>query len=121
MSALEKHDELSEERAERVLVMSGVPPPELGVEMGSEMFVLCEDMLAVAFAPNGRKSYGERRWSWRGSNPRPDNEPLSLLHVYFVINFRPKAGYKHPTLSLALKISHYGQSFRAAISRFVMP
>lgn len=101
--------------------MSGVPPRELGVEMGVVMFVLIEDMLAFAFAPIGCKSYGEHRWSWRGSNPRPDNEPLSLLHAYFVVNFRPKAGYKHPTLSLALKISHYGQSLRAAISRFVMP
>ena len=28
-----------------------------------------------------RQGFGERRWSWRESNPRPNRQPISFLHA----------------------------------------
>jgi hypothetical protein len=41
-------------------------------------------------------------WSRRDSNPRPNKERLSFLHVYLILNFRAETGYEHPTSALSL-------------------
>lgn len=44
-------------------------------------------------------------WSWRGSNPRPNKESASFLHVYFFVNFRFCNGKEHPIQNLFSKAS----------------
>jgi len=66
--------------------------------------------------PQVRIAVGETLWSWRESNPRPNNESKSFLHAYFVIKFQLKAGHKHPTFNLSLFISPLNQGVLMAIS-----
>ena len=40
-------------------------------------------------------------WTWRESNPRPNKEIISLLHVYLCLNFRVQARPKPPTCTLS--------------------
>lgn len=40
-------------------------------------------------------------WTWRESNPRPNKEIISLLHVYLCLNFRAQARPKPPTCTLS--------------------
>lgn len=42
------------------------------------------------------------KWSRRGSNPRPNKESASFLHVYFLIDFRLWDGQEHPNPQLML-------------------
>lgn len=43
-----------------------------------------------------------KKWSRRGSNPRPNKESASFLHVYFLIDFRLRDGQEHPNPQLML-------------------
>ena len=36
------------------------------------------------------------QWRWRESNPRPNSEPIRLLHAYLRLSFRIRAGPKPP-------------------------
>ncbi|MFT7612902.1 MAG: hypothetical protein ACI9J3_001868 [Parvicellaceae bacterium] len=55
----------------------------------------------VAQATLLRQGFEERRWSRGESNSRPNKEPLSLLHVYSMINFRKLPDHRQPNNSLA--------------------
>jgi len=50
-------------------------------------------------------SFDPVKWRRRDSNPRPNKELLSFLHVYPSIGCRLKAGQRQPTNSLASSIS----------------
>jgi len=41
-------------------------------------------------------------WSWRESNPRPNEEATGFLHAYPRLVFRAPAGSEPPTGTLAL-------------------
>ena len=45
-------------------------------------------------------------WSWRESNPRPNKEKISFLHVYLRLNFRVPARPKPPTDTLSFLFHH---------------
>ncbi len=45
------------------------------------------------------------KWSRRVSNPRPNDESLSFLHVYSLINCRYNLGQRHPITILSFLIS----------------
>jgi hypothetical protein len=49
-------------------------------------------------------------WSWRESNPRPNEEATGFLHAYPRLNFRAPAGSGPPTSTLAPLISPKLQS-----------
>ena len=40
-------------------------------------------------------------WTWRESNPRPNKEIISFLHVYLRLSFRAQARPKPPTCALS--------------------
>ena len=42
-------------------------------------------------------------WSWRESNPRPNEEIISFLHAYLCLNFRAAAEPKPSTATLSSK------------------
>ena len=44
-------------------------------------------------------------WSWRESNPRPNEEIISFLHAYLCLNFRAAAEPKPSTVALSSKFS----------------
>ena len=44
-------------------------------------------------------------WSWRESNPRPNEETIRFLHAYLRLHFRVMTRPKPPTITLASKIS----------------
>lgn len=44
------------------------------------------------------KSYPIKKWRWRESNPRPNLEPKSFLHVYSAINPLAQDGHRQPNL-----------------------
>ena len=44
---------------------------------------------------------GTKKWSWRESNPRPDEENRCFLHAYSSINFRYLADVGQPTKYLS--------------------
>ena len=43
-----------------------------------------------------------KKWSWRESNPRPNEETTSFLHVYPRLNFRINTGSGPPIFTLSL-------------------
>ena len=44
-------------------------------------------------------------WTWRESNPRPNEEIISFLHAYLCLNFRAAAEPKPSTIALSSKFS----------------
>ena len=44
-------------------------------------------------------------WSWRESNPRPNEEIISFLHAYLCLIFRATAEPKLSTVALSSKVS----------------
>ena len=52
--------------------------------------------LSPASLSDKSSSFAGRRWSRRGSNPRPNDEFSSFLHAYFSIGFRSTDGQEHP-------------------------
>jgi len=42
-----------------------------------------------------------KEWSWRESNPRPNEEIISFLHAYLCLNFRVTAEPKPSTITLS--------------------
>ena len=44
-------------------------------------------------------------WTWRESNPRPNEEIISFLHAYLCLIFRATAEPKPSTVALSSKIS----------------
>ena len=44
-------------------------------------------------------------WSWRESNPRPNEEIISFLHAYLCLIFRATAEPKPSTIALSFKVS----------------
>lgn len=44
-------------------------------------------------------------WSWRGSNPRPNREPMRFLHAYSGLHFRALSRPGPPNNALSPKIS----------------
>ena len=44
-------------------------------------------------------------WSWRESNPRPNEEIISFLHAYLCLSFRVTAEPKPSTVTLSSKVS----------------
>ena len=44
-------------------------------------------------------------WSWRESNPRPNEEIISFLHAYLCLDFRAPAEPKPSTDTLSSKFS----------------
>jgi hypothetical protein len=44
-------------------------------------------------------------WSWRESNPRPNEEIISFLHAYLCLSFRATAEPKPSTIALSFKVS----------------
>ena len=44
-------------------------------------------------------------WSWRESNPRPNEEIISFLHAYLCLNFRAAAEPKPSTTTLSSELS----------------
>jgi len=46
------------------------------------------------------KRLGAIKWSWRDSNPRPNEELICFLHAYLRLDFRLNARPEPPTLSL---------------------
>jgi len=44
-------------------------------------------------------------WSWRDSNPRPNEEIISFLHAYLCLDFRVQAEPKPSTYTLSSKVS----------------
>ena len=44
-------------------------------------------------------------WSWRESNPRPNEEIISFLHAYLCLIFRATAEPKPSTVALSSKVS----------------
>ena len=57
-------------------------------------------------------------WSWRGSNPRPNREPICFLHVYSSLHFSATARPGPPTAALAPKVSSKIQSISKDYSRY---
>ena len=51
-----------------------------------------------------------KKWSWRESNPRPNEEATSFLHVYPRLNFRVITGSGPPRITLSLLVSLRCQS-----------
>lgn len=45
------------------------------------------------------------QWSWRGSNPRPNREPIGFLHVYSRLHCRASARPGPPTDTVSSKTS----------------
>jgi len=46
--------------------------------------------------------YAQKRlWSWRESNPRPNEEAICFLHAYLRLGFRAAARPKPPTVALS--------------------
>ena len=48
-------------------------------------------------------SFLSKLWSWRESNPRPNEEIISFLHAYLCLNFRAAAEPKPSTDALSSK------------------
>ena len=44
-------------------------------------------------------------WSWRESNPRPNEEIISFLHAYLCLNFRAGTEPKPSIPTLSSKVS----------------
>lgn len=44
-------------------------------------------------------------WSWRESNPRPNEEIISFLHAYLCLNFRARTEPKPSIPALSSKVS----------------
>ena len=44
-------------------------------------------------------------WTWRESNPRPNEEIISFLHAYLCLSFRATAEPKPSTIALSFKVS----------------
>ena len=57
-------------------------------------------------------------WSWRESNPRPNKEKISFLHVYLRLNFRVPARPKPPTDTLSF-LFHYAPKAERNYLRFI--
>ena len=55
------------------------------------------------------QGFGERKWSWRESNPRPNKEQTCFLHAYPVIDCRQWQGKRHPKPKRIPFISSAGQ------------
>ena len=48
-------------------------------------------------------------WSWRESNPRPNEEIISFLHAYLCLNFRAGTEPKPSIPALSFKVSSEAQ------------
>ena len=57
-------------------------------------------------------------WSWRGSNPRPNREPICFLHVYFRLHCRAAARPEPPTVTLSSKASSWARGIPNDYSRY---
>ena len=60
-------------------------------------------------------------WNWWVSNPRPNKESKSFLHVYLILfsrKGRKKATKPNPYLH---KISHHYRRHKSAILKLIMP
>ena len=57
-------------------------------------------------------------WSWRESNPRPNKEQISFLHVYLLVDFREWPGKKHPKPKLILFILFFRQGSERTSLKF---
>ena len=51
-------------------------------------------------------------WSWRESNPRPNEETISFLHAYLWLHFRATAEPKPSTATLSPKFSSLHRSLQ---------
>jgi len=60
-------------------------------------------------------------WSWRESNPRPDEENICFLHAYSNIDFRHLADVRQPTICLSTYISEYRHRRSIPILAFITP
>ena len=60
-------------------------------------------------------------WSWRDSNPRPNEELICFLHAYLRLDFRVAARPKPPTTTLFPKFSSDVRDFRQTISDISAP
>ena len=60
-------------------------------------------------------------WSWRESNPRPNEEAICFLHAYPCIGFRAVAGAGQPTDALSSKCLTVGARPPQAIPDFPAP
>ena len=61
------------------------------------------------------------RWSWRESNPRPNEEAICFLHAYLCIGFRATAGAELPTFAFSSKRLTVGARPPQAIPDFPAP
>ena len=57
------------------------------------------------FSFRNREAGSLWKWSWRGSNPRPNKWQMCFLHAYSVIACRGYSGRGHPRHTVASKIS----------------
>jgi len=57
-------------------------------------------------------------WSWRESNPRPNKEMISFLHVYLRFDFRVQARPKPPTCALSF-LFHCASKAKHNYLRFI--
>ena len=64
------------------------------------------------------KDNGLFLWSWRGSNPRPNREPICFLHVYFRLHCRAAARPEPPTVTLSSKASSWARGIPNDYSRY---
>ena len=60
-------------------------------------------------------------WSWRESNPRPNEEIISFLHAYLCLSFRVVAEPKPSTATLSSKSFIYAARLTPTISDVTAP
>ena len=61
------------------------------------------------------------KWSWRGSNPRPNKWQMCFLHAYSVVVCRECSGRGHPRQTVASKNSPALRGFMPAIPSLRAP
>ena len=63
--------------------------------------------------------YHPFKWSWRESNPRPNEELMSFLHAYLRWGCRDMASAKLPTITLVPKVSPLARDRPPTISDII--
>ena len=60
-------------------------------------------------------------WSWRDSNPRPNEELMSFLHAYLRFDCRVQTRPKPPICTLVSKFSSSARNWPLTISDIIAP
>jgi len=60
-------------------------------------------------------------WSWRDSNPRPNEELMSFLHAYLRFDCRVQTRPKPPICTLVSKFSSSARNLPLTISDIIAP